>query len=574
MNVNRVGYYGIAALLSGLSMQAGAADFMVGDTNVSWNSQIIAGGGIRTQAQSCSTVGGPDGTAGCSAGGNPGQGGNGSMGDLNYNKDHFYSAYLKGTTELLLSNPDGYKFMFRDTFIYDQGAANSNTPLSNGAKDTVAPNNLVLDLWVSKNYVVDEQSGHWRFGNQVLNWGESTYALGGIAATNAFDIQKLYTPGVQLKEAVLPAPMFSVAQGLGNGWSTEAYYQFGWNHDRFPAPGTFWSTFNGIGPGFQPFYTNPNNYNIGTYPSDPNAVVTGFGPEKDPKNSGQWGLSLHYKPPALPLNLAAYALNYHDKTPNLESNSSGLVWDYVPNRRLYGLSANLPVGYWAIGAETSYRPHDAVSLTGCFSGTTGGQLDANNNTYAGPCHQWVDEKKYQTSVTAQLNMIPSNFSMLNSMGADMAVLTIEGVMVNYPGVSNNGLVTSIQGGQKVVQGYDASLGSWLNGSNPMTQTTASVGTSNSEGVTVDFNWTYDGTVVPGWQVNPGVTFFGALHGYTPNFLGQYLQGQKSLNFYTYFNQNPATWQAGINFTRFFGGNQISQPFGDRSNVGFFLTRNF
>jgi hypothetical protein len=203
-------------------------------------------------------------------------------------------------------------------------------------------------------------------------------------------------------------------------------------------------------------------------------------------------------------------------------------------------------------------------------------LDANVNASPGSCQNWKDMKKWQHDLVAQLNMQPSDYPFLNSIGANFSVLTFEGTVVQYPDVNDNGLVNSVQGGQSVVQGIAAGYGAWLQsptGGNGY-QTIRSRGTRTSGGFTLDYNWTYDGSLIPGWQVIPGATFFYAVKGYTPNFLGQFLQGAKSLNVYTYFNKNPAEWQAGVNFTHFFGGDQISQPYGDRDNVGLFVTRNF
>ena len=76
-------------------------------------------------------------------------------------------------------------------------------------------------------------------------------------------------------------------------------------------------------------------------------------------------------------------------------------------------------------------------------------------------------------------------------------------------------------------------------------------------------------------MTPGVTFVDSLYGYTPTLSANYLQGQKSLNFYVYFNQNPAVWQAGINYTTFWGGHQtVGNSLADRNFVGMFVTRNF
>jgi hypothetical protein len=47
-----------------------------------------------------------------------------------------------------------------------------------------------------------------------------------------------------------------------------------------------------------------------------------------------------------------------------------------------------------------------------------------------------------------------------------------------------------------------------------------------------------------------------------------------MNFYVLFNQNPTKWQAGINYTVWFGGDQLRQPFADRDFIGGFIAYNF
>jgi hypothetical protein len=153
--------------------------------------------------------------------------------------------------------------------------------------------------------------------------------------------------------------------------------------------------------------------------------------------------------------------------------------------------------------------------------------------------------------------------------ADTAVLSVELVGVDYPGIRNS--VTRTINGQTVVQLSDAGYVNWLDANgNPK-----AVGTSLSGGAIADFNWTYDGTAIAGWQLTPGVTYFTALFGETPTATASYMSGAQSLNFYLLLNQNPATWQFGLNYTTFFGGNQAwSQPYRDRDFVGAFVTRNF
>jgi len=54
-----------------------------------------------------------------------------------------------------------------------------------------------------------------------------------------------------------------------------------------------------------------------------------------------------------------------------------------------------------------------------------------------------------------------------------------------------------------------------------------------------------------------------------------MKGAQSVNFTVSFIQNPANWQAAINYGRFMGGNSVfDQPYRDRSFVGLTLSRNF
>lgn len=571
----------VAAALTIQAVPAGAVEYDFGEVHASWVSQLTAGIGIRTQDPSCGRTGDPNtgggGSAGCGSSANVAQWGNGASGNQNYKQWQPYTAYLKGTTELLLSGYDGYKFMARGTGLFDPGArATAFERLEDSARKKFSGDFQLLDLWASKDYTVADRRGRVRLGNQVVNWGESLFAAGGINATNAMDLQKLAIPGTQLKEAVIPSPMINLAQNIKPGLDVEAYYQFWWNHARFAPVGSYWSVSNNLGAGVRPIYLNPNNANLWAAPGTPGATVVNMGPDMEPQNKqGQFGINVHVKPAGTNLDLGFYFLNYHDKLPVLDNNVNGTVSPkYLENRQLYGVSANFPLGDWSIGSEVSYRPRDAVALTGCTNTTN--PMDAHNGAIAGiNCHQWKEMQKFQTDVVGMLAMTPSDYVFLDRIGASGASLTLEGTWIFYPGVDDSRQVTSVVGGQKVIQGYQAGYFPWL-GNDP-TGTfpiMGAKGTSHSAGVVVDYNVTYDGNVIPGWQVIPGATFSWSVYGYTPNFQANYMQGAKSINTYVNFVQNPATWQGGINFTHFFGGGVLSQPVGDRDFIGAYVTRNF
>jgi len=602
----------ISAALVGLGMGAVSVDSYgydfttgLGDLHGSWVSNLTAGAGIRTKNPSCSLTGDPN-SYGCGAAANVNQWGSSDNGDLNYKKGQPFSTYLSATSELLLTMPsEGYKFMIRGTAMYDFLVGDTaRTPLSSTALAQVKYPVQLLDLWAEKDFTLNGHEAHVRLGNQVLNWGESYFASGGINQTNSVDIQKLLIPGTQLKQALLPAPMLSFATGLTHGLSTEAYYQFQWNGNRYPPVGTYWSVGNSFGRGAVAgtgsttngnaagvdagTIAGVNSGNAATLASINTGLLNGqyAGP---PYNSigilvntvlpqqykPQYGIKFNYRPKGVDVNLGFYYENYTDKSPVLSSLANGTGrFSYLQNRQLFGVSANFGLGDWAIGTELSYRPHDAVALSGCFA--PNGPLDLNTNGVSGiNCQQWMDMKKFQYDINGQLSLTQSEYPFLKLIHADQAVLTAELTWIYYPGLSSSGVTRTIDG-HDVHQAPAAGYFTWLNnGSGLGYPITAAAGTSSSVGATVDFNWTYDGSVIPGWQITPGVTFTDALYGYTPTFTGNYLQGAKSVNVYVLFNQNPATWQAGINYTAFFGGHGgVGQPYADRNFVGLFATRNF
>lgn len=87
--------------------------------------------------------------------------------------------------------------------------------------------------------------------------------------------------------------------------------------------------------------------------------------------------------------------------------------------------------------------------------------------------------------------------------------------------------------------------------------------------------TYDGTLIPGWQVIPEIYYSRALTGRTPNASAMFMKGAQQMNLIVTFIQNPAKWQFAVNYARFWGGSSpFDQPLRDRAFVGAVLTRNF
>jgi hypothetical protein len=142
------------------------------------------------------------------------------------------------------------------------------------------------------------------------------------------------------------------------------------------------------------------------------------------------GLSLRWQPEDSDVNFGVYVMRYHDKLPSLTTQlldpdtfAVSQKWVYPEDRMLYGISANMPIGDWAVGTELSYRPKDAVPLNPV--------LDLCSN-HGGKC--WKDEKKFQWHLTGLYSMTPSNSpTLLDFTGASTGTLLTELVVIKYPG---------------------------------------------------------------------------------------------------------------------------------------------
>lgn len=526
-----------------------------------FDSTLTAGFGRRTENQSASLIqagntGGPQGQATPLAA-------VGDQGDLNYAKGDYFTQYLKGSHELLLKLPQKVSFMARANWLRDWGATrttgyesvttvNNFVPnegdyangLAAGARKDLRFKGRMLDLWVSKTFDIGGQQTRVRAGQQVINWGESLFAPGGINATNPVDIMRLSQPGTQIKEGLLPTPAISVASGLGHGLNVEAYVQTRWERSYMPPTGSYWSVVNGLGRGREAYGVQ----------------------EQDARKTGQWGVALKYRPAGTSLDLGLYGLNYHDKAPQLRfaggvvpipgdpATALPLTLAYPEDRKLIGVSANFPVGEVAVGTELSYRPKEAVALNPNVDFCSGN---------AGRC--WVDEKKLQWHTTAFSLLTPSNAGpLLNLLGADGGAFLGEFVVMHFPSLKQAYFGSPISAG-----GWG-----WGNETDP-TAAPVSAGSKTSTGLHMDFSWTYDGTVLPGWQVTPEIFYQRAISGRTPTLSGNYMKGAQNANLIVTFTRNPATWAFGLNYAKFWGGEQLlANVLRDRDFVGAYAQFNF
>lgn len=110
----------------------------------------------------------------------------------------------------------------------NQHGSRDHRPLTNAAKDVAGRDFRILDLYAATTFDPGGMPLDFRIGNQVLNWGESTFIRNGINVINPFDVSRLRTPGSELRDGLVPVPMASVALEPSANLSLEGFYQFAW----------------------------------------------------------------------------------------------------------------------------------------------------------------------------------------------------------------------------------------------------------------------------------------------------------------------------------------------------------
>lgn len=170
---------------------------------------------------------------------------NNDDGTLNFNRS-IYSNTGKITTELALNNaPGGFGFFFRGYYFYDweiEDGERQRTELSAAALRRSGSFGDVLDAFFYARFDLGPVPGQFRIGEQVINWGESTFIQGGMNVINHINVAALRVPGAELREALLPQDLIWVSLGLLPDLELELVYQYDWD-DTEPDPvGTYFAT--------------------------------------------------------------------------------------------------------------------------------------------------------------------------------------------------------------------------------------------------------------------------------------------------------------------------------------------
>ena len=356
-----------AAVAAAALAMSGASSFAVsfesGEVSGSFDTTLSLGGIWRTENPSDNIVGTVNGGTAFSV--------NYDDGTLNFDRYDIASSVAKITSELEV-NYKNFGFFGRGTFFYDfelENGSRQRTPLNNGTLERSGSDGDILDALVYWRFNIGDMPAEFRVGEQVVNWGESTFIQGGNNVINSFNVSALRVPGAELREALLAQDLVFFSLSPTDNLSFEFVYQYDWDDTEPEGAGTFFSTndfavdgglFVRLGFGDTPDEPNP----VFSDPTRPfNAIPRGsFDP---PQDGGQYGFSVRYY--AEDFNngteFGFYFYNYHSRLPLLSARSG----------QLSGLIAAASIGAGP-GAGGAADIAQAAGLS--FLGTNPGDFDA------------------------------------------------------------------------------------------------------------------------------------------------------------------------------------------------------
>jgi len=258
---------------------------------------------------------------------------NGDDGNLNFDTGLSSNA-LKATIDVDLRYKNIGAFV-RGSGFYDfelESGDLARTELSQEALDWVGSRVELLDAYAWWKFRVGKGGGQLRGGQQVLNWGESTFIPGGISRINPVDVAALRVPGAELREAFRPVGLVWGSVDLTQALSFEGFYQYAWEETVIDPPGTYFSTndfagrggthvFLGFGDaadtGESPFFIQP--------PLDRPWLGVPRAGDVEPDGGGQYGGALRWFAGGLgSTEFGFFFVNYHSRLPTVNARTGTL----------------------------------------------------------------------------------------------------------------------------------------------------------------------------------------------------------------------------------------------------------
>ncbi|GFM89120.1 hypothetical protein PSCICO_45190 [Pseudomonas cichorii] len=628
------------SLASSLASPAFGVTFNVGEIEGSFDSSLSVGASWSTASPNKNLIGANNGGRGLSQ--------TSDDGHLNFKKGETFSKIFKGIHDLELKYGDTGVFVrgkyWYDFELKDESREFKDISDSNRKEGAKSSGVQLLDAFVYHNYAIGDQPGTVRFGKQVISWGESTFIQGGINSVNPVDVSAFRRPGAEIKEGLIPVNMFYLSQSLTDNLSAQGFYQLEWDQTVVDNCGTFFSQPDVIADGCDsnlavlrsrsglnavPAVANLSAsqrnglFNVLAqrgvlFGSPDEGAIVRRGPDRDARDSGQFGFAVHYNFEPLDTEFGAYMMNYHSRLPifsgrggsaasfnrtaligslvgngvpagaladllptvlpQVVAGNSSYYVEYPEDIRLYGLSfsTTLPTGT-AWSGEISYRPNAPVQINTTdilYSGIS--PINPSASLLTGQAD--TDQPGYRRKEITQLQTSFVQF-FDQVMGAERLTLVGEVGWTHVGGLESTSKIRygrdPVYGPGPLPNGQCAALNSLtLSGAdqNNLTRYCENDGftTANSWGYRTRAIWDYN-NVFAGVNLKPSVAWSHDVKGYSPGPGANFEEGRKAVSL-GLDAEYQNTYTASLSYTNFFDGKYTTVD--DRDFVALSFGMNF
>lgn len=162
-------------------------------------------------------------------------------GRLNFDSGDVTSAIVKVVSDIEADFGNNIRGFARVKGFYDMILDNNSSfervGLNDKADGPAVMHLDLLDAYLDYDTNIGDVPVLLRVGKQVINWGESTFILGGNSAFSPIDVAAIRRPGAEIKEALLPVEAVYVSASLTDNLSVEAYIG-GWDEFKLDVGGT------------------------------------------------------------------------------------------------------------------------------------------------------------------------------------------------------------------------------------------------------------------------------------------------------------------------------------------------
>ncbi len=553
--------------------------------------------------------------------GNGGSGANPNWddGNLNYDKG-LVANQIRFTSEMDIKAENVGAFV-RGTGFYDFENVDGDrdrTDLGDKAEEQVGKDIDLLDAYVWGSFDVGPFPMQLRLGEQVVNWGESTFILGGIGLNtlNPVNVSKLRSPGAELREALVPEGMAYVSIGVSEDLSLEGLYQYDWEETALDEPGTYFSILDFGGEDGQKVIAANIGDNLDASAGDTFLAIPRAS-DKDADDQGQFGVTLRYYAQWLnDTELSFYFMNYHSKTatlalrtgtaqgaadgaaaaaavyanagvgpgadPSVDAMAQAAATDaylktaryranYAEDINLFGLGFNTELFGWGLQGEVSHRQDvplqidDTELLFALLSSIdTTGALGANNQVgdFTGQFETWIPEAVEKDITQVQVTASKLFGPLLGSSGSAFVAEVAWHHVHDMPSKDELRLETfGPYGTGNTILG--PATGTRVEG-------TSDFPDADSWGYALLFKLDYENVIGP-IGLSPKGGWSHDVTGISPNG-GPFIEGRRAVTL-GLEGRYLANWTADLSYTSYSGGGKLNL-LNDRDFIGFNIKYRF